>query len=66
MDFMTDKGRIPEKDRDPRVLTSTLDEMALICKSAEFYIRFVTKKVRVCTYHNTHFSKKIEIKINEG
>ena len=48
MDFMADKGRIAEKDRDPRVLTATLDEMVSICKSAEFYMRFITKKVMVC------------------
>ena len=48
MEFVTDKGRIAEKDRDPRVLTATLDEMVSICKSAEFYIRFITKKVLVC------------------
>jgi hypothetical protein len=48
MDLVTDKGRIAEKDRDPRVFTATLDEMVSICKSAEFYMRFITKKVLVC------------------
>eukprot|EP00026_Physarum_polycephalum_P002913 Phypoly_transcript_02922.p1 GENE.Phypoly_transcript_02922~~Phypoly_transcript_02922.p1 ORF type:complete len:500 (+),score=37.28 Phypoly_transcript_02922:13-1512(+) len=47
MDFITDRGRIAEKDRDPRVLPATLDEMVSICKSAEFYMRFISKKVLV-------------------
>ncbi len=47
LDFVTEKSRIAEKDRDPRLLTPTLDEMASICKCAEFYIRYVTRKIMV-------------------